>query len=80
MPENTKPIKQRIYDYLVSNLNKPITHEELVGFVYNKVCNINSQKRSIDVHLVKVKQKLHDEGYLLQRNYGVGYILLKIVN
>ena len=78
--EQSKPINQRIYDYLVSNINEPITHEELIGVVYDRVYNVKTQRRALDVHLLKTKQKLQEEGYLLQRNYGIGYTLLKIVN
>lgn len=74
------PIHQKLYKFLIENVNKTITHEELIKEVYERVYNVKTQTRTIDVHLIKTKQKLNKEGYLLHRDYGKGFKLLKIVN
>ena len=67
--------KVKIYNYLTENINRPISHNELINVVYDKIYNQTTQQRVIDVYISRIKNELSKEGLILYRNHKEGYFL-----
>lgn len=60
-----------VLEYLMRNLNKVITRDELYSHAWDFADS--SFSNTIDVHIKNLRKKIHDNGKIIQTIRGVGY-------
>ncbi|MFA5841059.1 MAG: response regulator transcription factor [Candidatus Paceibacterota bacterium] len=60
-----------VLEYLIRNLNKVITRDELYSHAWDFADS--SFSNTVDVHIKNLRRKIHDNGKIIQTIRGVGY-------
>ncbi len=60
-----------VLEYLMRNLNKVITRDELYSHAWDFADS--SFSNTVDVHIKNLRKKIHDNGKIIQTIRGVGY-------
>lgn len=60
-----------VLEYLMRNLNKVITRDELYSHAWDFADS--SFSNTVDVHIKNLRRKIHDNGKIIQTIRGVGY-------
>lgn len=60
-----------VLEYLLRNLNKVITRDELYSHAWDFADS--SFSNTVDVHIKNLRRKIHDNGKIIQTIRGVGY-------
>ncbi len=60
-----------VLEYLMRNLNKVITRDELYAHAWDFADS--SFSNTVDVHIKNLRKKIHDNGKIIQTIRGVGY-------
>ena len=64
-----------VLEYLVRNLGKVITRDELYSHAWDFADS--SFSNTVDVHIKNLRKKIHDNGKIIQTIRGVGYKMEK---
>ena len=60
--------------YLLSNIGRAITRDELFNHIYGSTMAIES--RTLDMHIKSIRKKIGDENAeIIKTIYGVGYLV-----
>ena len=72
--EYCTPKEYELIDYLVTNIDKAISRDELLEKIWGEK---NEDSRTVDTHIKQIRAKLTDANIDIQTVRGFGYMLVK---